>query len=248
MKTNITRFSDKVNDYVKYRPQYPRQIIKILEEKIGLTSTSVVADIGSGTGISSDLFIENGNKVYAVEPNRPMRLAAENAFLGNSSFVSIDGSAEKTGLVDNSIDVIFAGQAFHWFDRKASKLELNRILKSNGHIVLAWNERSERSDFQREYEQILQDNLPEYNQKTHKKITEDEIRDFLLPRSMYIESMDNSQMFNLEQVKGRFMSSSYVPNNGTLHDFLIQKIEKLFDKYQQNGFIKFEYITSVYYS
>lgn len=246
MKTNITRFSDKAADYVKYRPQYPRRVINILEEQIGIASDSVIADIGSGTGISSQLFLENGNRVYAVEPNKEMREAAENQFRDNSNFISIDDSAEKTTLEDNCIDIVFAGQAFHWFDRERAKIELRRILKPDGHIVLAWNERSEQSDLQKAYEQLLKDNIPEYNLKTHKNIKDDEIADFLSPHTVYKESLTHWQMFDLEQLKGRLTSSSYVPNEGIIHDKLMAEINDLFAKYQKDGFVRYGYIANVY--
>src|SRR5258708_9080998 len=139
MKTSTSRFSDRVEDYVKYRPRYPQQIIEVLENKIELNVGSVVADIGSGTGISTGLFLNNGNKVFAVEPNKEMREAAESIYLKESNFISVNGTAEKSNLEERSIDIIFSAQAFHWFNARETKNEFNRILKPNGHIVLVWN-------------------------------------------------------------------------------------------------------------
>jgi SAM-dependent methyltransferase len=155
MKTNTTRFSGRVEDYIKFRPKYPYQLIVLLKDRIGLHDSYFVADIGSGTGISSELFINNGNKVFAIEPNKEMREAAELIFTGNSNFCSVDSSAAKSNLHGESIDVIFYGQAFLWFDIIKSKVEFNRILRQHRHIILAWNVRCEKVGFQKDYENLL---------------------------------------------------------------------------------------------
>lgn len=247
MKTNKTRFSDRVEDYIKYRPKYPYQMIEVLEDKIGLDDKWVIADIGSGTGISSEPFINNGNKVSAVEPNKEMREAAELNFAGNSNFLSIDGSAEKSNLDGESIDLIFCGQAFHWFDKIKSKIEFKRILKQNGHIVLAWNVRNEKNSFQRGYEQVLKQNIAEYCEVTHKNITDKEVIDFFLPKTSHKESLENYQTLDLEGLKGRLKSSSYCPKTGIDYERLMKEIEDLFHKFEKNGLIKFDYEIKMYW-
>lgn len=209
-KTSTTRFSDRVDDYVKYRPSYPRELLSILKRKIGFDDSYVIADIGSGTGISAQLFLDNGNKVYAVEPNYEMRAAAESFLSKNKNFISIDGSAENTGLESHSLDIIFCGQSFHWFDRHLAKTEFSRILKKDGHIVLAWNVRLQNDDFQRQYEEMLQQ-IPGYNEVHHKNITDSDVMDFFSPQTMNKEGVENFQTFNLEGLKGRLQSSSYFP-------------------------------------
>ncbi|MEO8820366.1 MAG: class I SAM-dependent methyltransferase, partial [Ginsengibacter sp.] len=191
MKTNTTRFSDRVDDYIKFRPHYPKEIIEVLKNKIGLNKDFTIADTGAGTGISSELFINNGNKVFAVEPNTEMREAGQLIFRENSNFISVNGKAESTTLPDNSIDLIFCGQAFHWFDKPKTKIEFNRILKPNEHIALVWNVRSELSIFQKEYEQILSSNISEYKDVTHKIISEEMITEFFNPKEMFLYSFGN---------------------------------------------------------
>ena len=134
--------------------------------------------IGSGTGISSKLFLKNGCKVIGVEPNKEMREAAQQLLSGFANFKSVNGAAEKTNLSDESVDVIFCGQAFHWFDKEKSKIEFGRILKKNGNIVLVWNSRSDKSAFQNEYEKILFDNIEEYKSVNHRNIKDEEISNF----------------------------------------------------------------------
>lgn len=135
------RFSSRVENYSRYRPSYPRQVLELLFEECGLTAASIIADIGSGTGIMTRLFLENGNQVFAVEPNREMRQEAEWNLASYSHFVSVDATAEATTLRAGSVDFVVAAQAFHWFDREKVRPEFVRILKPEGWVVLVWNDR-----------------------------------------------------------------------------------------------------------
>ena len=116
MSESVERFTSRVETYAKYRPGYPVEIIDLLKRECGLTPESIVADIGSGTGKSSEPFLAHGNVVFGVEPNAAMRDVAERLFRDQPRFRSIKGSAESTTLPDSSVDLITAGQAFHWFD------------------------------------------------------------------------------------------------------------------------------------
>src|SRR5262249_41515214 len=145
-------------DYVRYRPVYPADVLTVLEQEAGLTSGSIVADIGSGTGISSQLFLDHGNTIFAVEPNREMRLAAEKQLSGNPRFHSMGGTAESTTLADRSVNFIVAGQAFHWFNRQQARREFARILRPGGFVVLMWNDRRlDSTPFLRDYEALLRE-------------------------------------------------------------------------------------------
>jgi ubiquinone/menaquinone biosynthesis C-methylase UbiE len=246
MNPNTLRFSDRVEDYIKHRPHYPKELIKLLKREAGLTRNSVVADIGSGTGISSMQFLNNGNKVYAVEPNKEMRQAAERLLASQSNFISIDGSAEETTLPEKSVDMIFSGQAFHWFDKKKAKEEFLRILKDDGKIAFVWNERDDCSPFLREYEQILKECIKEYSEVNHRNSSVAGIKEFFNPKAMLSFSLRNHQDLDLKGLKGRLLSASYCPKKGTEHDMLMREIEKLFYKYVKGGSVRFEYETVVY--
>ncbi|HVZ95301.1 MAG TPA: class I SAM-dependent methyltransferase [Chitinophagaceae bacterium] len=247
MKSAITRFSDRVEDYIKYRPGYPPQMLQILQREIHFTKDFVIADIGSGTGISTGIFLANGNRVYAVEPNDEMRHAAELKFSVNSNFISVNGRAEKTNLEDDSIDLIFCAQSFHWFNNAETKSEFERILSPAGHIALVWNVRNENDPFQKEYEALLRE-IPDYStvSRIH-NATESSIREFFLPRMLHQESIPNLQTFDIDGFRGRLLSSSYFPKEGKEYERLIGKATTLFDKYQQNGFIRFGYDTKIYW-
>ena len=153
MPTDPTaRFSNRVDDYVRYRPSYPAGVLEILRAEVGLTPASIIADVGSGTGISAELFLRNGNTVYAVEPNDAMRHAAERLLGGYHAFHSVNGRAEATTLPDASIDLSLAAQAFHWFDVPKARAEWQRILRPDGWAVLVWNtRRTDTSPFLRAF-------------------------------------------------------------------------------------------------
>ena len=141
-KDPTRRFTNRVANYARYRPGYPPAVLTCLRDECGLSPGSTVADVGSGTGILTELFLANGNHVYAVEPNEAMRQAAELSLAHYPGFTSVDGRAEATTLADDSVDFVTAGQAFHWFDAAASRVEFNRILRPGGYTALVWNARA----------------------------------------------------------------------------------------------------------
>ena len=156
MSDPTKRFSNRVENYIKFRPGYPGAIIDLSREECGLNRQSIIADIGSGTGILSELFLKNGNRVFGIEPNAPMRGAGEKILERYSNFTSINGAAEATTLSDNTVDFVVAGQAFHWFDQRCARAEFSRILKPSGWVILLWNERRiDSTPFLRAYEQML---------------------------------------------------------------------------------------------
>ena len=195
------RFSNRVDNYVKYRPHYPKEIISYLVTKNLLTDNSVVADIGSGTGILTQLFLENQNPVFAVEPNEAMRLKAEERFGKYDNFKSINATAEQTTLDDSSIDLIIAGQAFHWFDAEKTKVEFKRIIKQDGYVVLVWNERQKNSDFENDYEKLLLKYATDYKKVNHTNINIEDLQNFFHPYEMNVANFQNQQVFNFESLK-----------------------------------------------
>lgn len=243
------RFSDRVVNYIKYRPSYPPEVLATLRTQCGFSRRSVVADIGSGTGILTQLLLENGSRVFAVEPNREMREAAEKLLDHDANFTSLPGSAEETGLLAESVDLVAAGQAFHWFDRGRAKVEFLRILRPGGWVALIWNEREiDSSPFLREYEALLKKHATDYHWVNHMNIDLEIIGEFFAPGAFQRDDSANSQHFDYEGLKGRCLSSSYAPNEGQPgHEAMLTELKALFDKYQVDGLVAFEYRTSVYY-
>jgi len=245
---SVERFTSRVDNYVRYRPGYPAEIVALLNAECGLTADSVVADIGSGSGKLSEIFLANGNEVIAVEPNDAMRMAARQIAGDNPRIQIIDGTAENTTLPDSSIDFVIAGQAFHWFDPRRTKTEWNRILKPEGWAVLIWNERlTDSTAFLREYEKFLIEFGTDYPVVRHENAT-DAINFFFAPTVPRLASFPNVQVFDYQSLKGRLLSTSYTPEQGhPSFDAMLNALTELFAKYEENGVVRFEYETRVYY-
>lgn len=249
MHDSTSRFSDRVENYVKYRPRYPQGVLDVLTSECGLTRDALIADIGSGTGISSRLFLENGNSVYAVEPNTEMRQAAEKQFEACSRFHSVNATAEQTQLPGDLFDLIIAGQAFHWFDRGAARQEFRRILKTAGWVLLLWNERkTDSSPFLVAYEEMLKELATDYQDVNHTQISEDDFKRFFAPHPHHFRTLPNSQTFDFEALKGRALSSSYCPREGDPgYEPMLIRLHEMFDAHQSEGTVVFEYDTNLYF-
>jgi SAM-dependent methyltransferase len=243
------RFSSRVENYVKYRPGYPNEVIETLRNECGLTADSIVADVGSGTGILTEMFLRNGNAVYGIEPNREMREAAERLLKDHPRFRSVAAQAEETTLDDDSVDFVAAGQAFHWFDREKTRREFARVLKPRGWVALIWNERvTTTTPFLVAYEQLLKDYSTDYEQVDHRRIDDDVIRDFFGSDDFRLKQFINVQVFDYEGVKGRLLSSSYAPEEDhPNYGPMLAELERIFQTYQDEGRVVFEYVTQMYY-
>ncbi|MFX0144136.1 MAG: class I SAM-dependent methyltransferase [Candidatus Hodarchaeota archaeon] len=244
------RFSSRVENYIKYRPSYPQELVSFLKEKKILASNSKIADIGSGTGILSELFLKEGNTVYGVEPNVNMRNAAEKLLSKYLNFTSINGSAETTNLEAKSIDIITAGQAFHWFNLEKARLEFIRILKTDGWVILIWNRRKKDTDeFLKEYERLLLKYGTDYKAIEQSKLNFTKFFSGDKSDKNYKRvQFSNYQIFDYNGLEGRLLSTSYIPldNHPEYNDMLFE-LKQLFEKHQNNGLIQFEYDTEIIY-
>jgi ubiquinone/menaquinone biosynthesis C-methylase UbiE len=199
------RFSNRVDDYMRYRPDYPRPFLQLLERECGLGKGSVVADVGSGTGMLTRLLLESGAQVIGVEPNAAMRAAAERELGREPRFRSVDGSAEAARLADASVDLITAAQAFHWFDTVRARSEFSRILKPRGWVALAWNQRKD-SSFNRDYIAMLEQYAPDYSEvRARDRDAEAKIRTFFAPGSPRVARFDNEQDLDRSGLRGRLL-------------------------------------------
>ena len=245
---SVERFSNRVANYVKYRPGYPAEGIEFFTERLGLTPDSFVADVGSGTGLSARLFLENGNTVYGVEPNAAMRVAAEEFLQDLPNFKSIDGTSETTTLPDASVDHVIAAQAFHWFELVETRREFKRILKPDGYVSLIWNERqTETTPFLRDYEQLLLKYGNDYKEVRHEQINSDVLSAFfLVPFEQ--ATFANEQIFDFDGLKGRLLSASYMPSEkDEAYEPMIKELGSLFAKHAESGRIKVFYDTNIFY-
>ena len=243
------RFTSRVEDYSRYRPGYPQAAIDLLATRCGLDAAAVVADIGSGTGLLTEALLTSGAEVIGVEPNDAMRAAAEAHLAGRATFRSVRGTAEATTLASGSVDLITAGQAFHWFDVSQARAEALRVVKSGGWGALLWNERPPEADaFLADYEALLLRHAADYARITASRADEASMRAFF-GGSMERASFPNQQTLDFEGLKGRLMSSSYAPEPGhPAHEPMMAGPRAVFGRHERRGAIVFPYQTRVYFA
>src|SRR6266567_8627373 len=237
-KDSTQRFSSRVDNYVRYRPGYPSEVLELLKSECGLKPSSILADIASGTGILTRMLLENGNRVFGVEPNLDMRQAGEQLLARYPGFTSIAGSAEATTLHDHSVDISTAAQAAHWFEREKARREFVRILVPGGWTVLLWNERdTDSTPFLREYEQLLLTYGTDYKEVRHEHTT-DAIDTFFAPSAFQSKVFRHSQEFEFEGTAGRLLSSSYAPLSGhPNYSPMMAELERIFHAHAQKGVV-----------
>jgi len=244
------RFSNRVLDYARYRPSYPCTLLDLLARECGLRPDHVITDIGSGTGLLTKLFLEHGNRVHGVEPNREMREGGQEFLRDYSGFTSIDASAESTTLPDSSVDFIVVGQAFHWFDAPAAQREFRRVLSPGGWCVVVWQDRrTEETPFAREYEDVLVRFGVDYKsvKDTYPEI--EKMRAFFDSGSFHSTDLPNHQDFDWNGLVGRLRSSSYAPTEQHANYApMINELRRIFGSYQQlNGTVRMDYFARVYF-
>lgn len=243
------RFSNRVESYVRARPSYPPALLDLLAERCGLSAQAVVADIGSGTGILTRLLLDHGSAVYAVEPNAAMRGAAEAALGGYPGFTSVAATAEATTLLDSSVDLVTAGQAYHWFDPPRARREFARILRPGGYVALIWNDRRPGgTPFLEGYEQLLLTYGTDYTTVTHTRISEADLQGFFGAAPLQRAAFPNRQTLDLEGLRARLVSSSYTPAPGQPgHAEMLEALAALFAQHQVAGLVAMDYDTLVFY-
>lgn len=247
MTDSVARFSNRVENYTKYRPHYPTSIVDFLTEFGVLKSDSLVADIGCGTGISAQLFLAHGNRVVGVEPNEAMRIESERYLVEFPGFQAVDGHADATTLPDKSIDLTVAAQAFHWFDPKSTRGEFMRITKPGGAICLMWNERQLRTTpFLKDFEELLLKHADDYRSVRHENVDANALSAFFAD-GYTTAIFANEQIFDFDGLRGRVLSSSYMPGErDERYPGMIEDLRELFAKHAENGKIKVLYDTRVH--
>lgn len=243
-----SRFSDRVSDYVKFRPGYPAAVVETLFKHCEINAESTIVDMGSGTGIFARQLLATKARVIGVEPNEAMRLAGEAYLAGHERFVSVNGSAEATTLADRSADLITAAQAFHWFDVGAFRIECVRMLKPGGYVALIWNDRlTDTSPFLRDYEALLHKHGTDYASVNHRNVDIDAIAEFYGHDRLTCETFPNEQRFDWDGLWGRVRSSSYTPSpDHPGYSTMADALRELFEKHAADGQVVFAYRTQLY--
>jgi SAM-dependent methyltransferase len=242
------RFSNRVADYLRYRPHYPEGVLDFLRSQCHLSVAHTIADVASGTGFLSELFLKNGNPVFGVEPNQEMRAAGEEYLAAYPRFTSIDGSAEATTLPDSGVDFVTVGQAFHWFKPEPTRREFTRILRPNGWVAIVWNDRTlSTTGFAVSYEALLVRFGTDYARVKDSYPQVEGIRAFFGHEKFLTHQLPNSQQFDLESLRGRLRSSSYVPTEGDPNFApMMAALDSLFATHQENGRVLMEFSTWVH--
>ncbi|HLO98594.1 MAG TPA: class I SAM-dependent methyltransferase [Fimbriimonas sp.] len=239
------RFSNRVENYVKYRPSYPSEVLDFLVSRFSLEPGAMVADVGSGTGIFSRLLIDRGFRVVGVEPNSAMREAS----LGiEGPFTSVDATAEATGLEPGSVDLVVATQAFHWFDAQLFRKECERILRGSKPVALIWNARSDKdSEFSIAYEALIARYCSDYLATRHRSVSTEGMAEFFAPSQVETNVFSNHQTLDWDGFRGRLLSSSYAPVEGHPdHAPMIEALRAIYDKFSINGAVTLRYDCQVY--
>ncbi len=246
-KEPTKRFSIRVDDYVKYRPSYPPAVLDCLRDEFGLADTAVIADIGSGTGLLSKLFLDNGNRVAGVEPNLEMRAAGERFLAEYANFTSVNGAAEATTLPDDSVDFVTAGQAAHWFDARPARQEFERILRENGRIIFIWNTRNVAgSPFMQEYETLLDEFSLKDSGYPPRKGGHERAPGTILGDDHARRTFANKQSLDFAGLLGLSASSSMLPWPGhPQYEPMAAALQALFEQYEVNGRVQILYKTEL---
>ncbi len=248
MQDATQRFSGRAADYAAHRPGYPVELVRLLEQA-GLRAGGVVADVGSGTGNFAEAFLVRGHRVYAVEPNPAMRLAAESRLGGDACFVSVPGQAEATGLPDACVDWVVAGQAFHWFALEPARAEFLRILKKDGGLAVCWNERTRAAgSFGEAYHRLVNRFKREAAPVSHASVTPGMLLGFFAPVEPMWASVTHEQVLDREGARGRLLSSSYMPEPGSEAALaMAAALDEVFEQHQVHGRVALEYTAMMCY-
>jgi len=240
------RFSDRVADYVRYRPTYPRAAAEAVVAGLGPPQSLTIADVGAGTGISSRVMASTGARVIALEPNSDMRCAAERD-AGNAG-LRLEwrgGTAEATGLADGAVDLVACAQAFHWFRAAEALVEFARVLRGNGRVALIWNDRDARDALSAGYSRLI-DEASDRHAAANDHTRPSALFESRLFHNARELTFGHAQKLDLPGLIGRATSASYIPKTGPKLEGLKRGLSDLFGQHQQDGAVQLRYVTRVF--
>lgn len=237
------RFSDRVESYRLHRPRYPIEIVDWLRVRCGLQPDSSVVDVAAGTGLLAEIFLARGYAVTAIEPNDGMRAACASQTLRFPKLRCMSGTAEMTGLPAHAADLVTVGQALHWFDLPRTRAEFVRVLRPGGWCAVVYNERRTGGDpFHDGYERILRKFGTDYEMVRSKYLQPERLAEFFGDSEMSQAIFPNAQQLDLDGLKGRILSSSYMPQERhPRYTAMVGEIETLFARCQKDGSVRLEY-------
>lgn len=244
---NEERFSNRAELYLKYRPTYPDVLMRLLEKEAGFSPGACIADIGSGTGFSSELLLKHGCKVFGVEPNKSMRQIADQYLQNYHGFKSQNGTASNTGLPIQSVEGILCAQSFHWFHDEATLKEFQRIARSGSKVAIVWYDRDEDQPFQQAYQELIDRFATDYQLISHKQISDQDISEFFRHSGYQKFILPHEQRLDLDGLIGRTLSCSYMPHEHSENYVeMLAAIRNLFSRFEENGILIFAYALRIY--
>jgi len=240
MTQNAERFTGRIGEYEQYRIRYPRELLSLLRERCGLSEGHVIADVGAGTGMLAELFLENGNAVFAVEPNEEMRAACERLCERYARLTIVEATAEATKLEDASVDFVAAGRAFHWFDQELAIREFRRVLRADGWVVLAANGRRHGdSEQEMEYERILMEEGVDHRDVRSRYRVHERVASLFADGTVIQKQWDGEQVLTLEAFLGQTQSYSAVPLPGhPKYEGMQRALHDFFERFQRDGLLR----------
>jgi len=246
-RDSIQRFSDRAENYDKFRPDYPQALLEFLRETVPINPDSVIADIAAGTGIFTEQIADWGTRIYVVEPNPYMRSMAHRRLGECDRCVFLDGTAESTGLPDNSVDLFVSAQAFHWFDLARTRVELERAGRNAPYVAIIWNLRNTRSAFEAGYESFVRTYATDYLRVSQRKMDTAEVRSFFAPSRSQYRVFGHIDSLTYPQLLGRTLSYSFLPDETSpLLPEMKAELEVLFRKHQRQGKVRLSYKTRLF--
>ncbi|MBN1881372.1 MAG: class I SAM-dependent methyltransferase [Deltaproteobacteria bacterium] len=249
MTDAIHRFDERSEEYDRFRPSYPVEMMNFLRVEVGLDASHVVVDVGAGTGKLTEILLQNENRAYAVEPNDRMRVIAERNLSRYKKYISVKGTAEEMNVPDHAADFVFAAQAFHWFDVRRARQEFRRILRGGGMVVLIWNVRNTHgSDFLTAYNEILRTYSSGYAAHERDKIDDEKIGSLYGSRKYKTAYFPYSQTLSEDGLVERILSNTYAPSpDDDNYEEMLDAVRALFGELNKDGKVYIEYTTNVVY-
>ena len=246
---SVQRFSGRAQNYTRFRPAYPPGIVTALHAECGLSRASLIADVGAGTGHLATLFLENGNRVFAVEPNEDMRKAGEERLGHYGGFQSVAGIAEATTLAEASVDFVVAGQALHWFDPERARREFARILRKDGWVAVIWNQMHiTATPFLRRLGRLLEKYAIDRPTLDHRERDATVSQELFRPNRFAMKQFAHQEHLDLRALEGRLLSFSYVPHRDhPSHSEMLRELTSLFVAHEAAGRVEFFYTATMFY-
>jgi SAM-dependent methyltransferase len=238
MPENVERFTGRVSEYLRYRERYdPEIVLPLLREWCDLIPQWTIADVGAGTGMLSDVFLSNGNRVVAIEPNAEMRTACRELHAGNPMLEVLDGTAEATGLSEASLDAVSAGRAFHWFNSESALREFRRVLKSGGWVILvAFGRAEDGREENQSFENLLRTFNPGKGGARERYAVYRRLEEFFAGGEFRQVEITGEMHMNWEELRGLTLSLSYapLPDDPRFPDFE-QSLREYFLRFENRG-------------